>query len=168
MKKFGLLFTTVLVLLLLILPMSGFLGVRSSMLEEEARFSHSIEDSWLCATGEATDQMAAMLFYSPEHDDFTYSVYVNRPGFSFGWFFRGGGSTVEVEEDIAEFSVEGYTSRAYVSMNARRIERVLFGNDTMLELDPDEPFAIVVPPEWGSVQFLTEDGEWIQAVSNQL
>ena len=168
MKKYGLLFAVILVLMLLVIRMSGIFGVRPAMLEEEARFSHSIEDTWLCATSEPTDQMAAMLFYSPERDDFTYSIYVNRPGLSFGWFFRGGGSTVEVEANIAEYTVEGYTSRAYVSMNTQRIKRVLFGNDTMLELDPDKPFALVVSPELGSVQFCTEDGEWVQAVSHPL
>lgn len=158
----------VLVLAAGVLLLSDVVGVPSSKLEEEARFSHKIDADWPCTVSDPTDEVAAVLFYSPELDDFTYSIYINRPGFSFGWFFRGGGSVVEVEEYIAEFSVENYGSRAYVSMNAQRIARVEFGDDTVLELDPDKTFAIVVPPEHGSVQFYSETSEWIEPISRRL
>ncbi len=168
MKKYIPLFALLIILAIGAAALSGIFGVRPSKLEEDGRLSHKIDDSWLTAMAEPAGDMAAMIFYSPEKDDFTYSIYVNRPGVSFGYFFRGGGSSAEVEDAIAEFTIEGYVSRAYVSMNAQRIARVEFGNDTALDLDPDKPFAITVPPEWGSVTFYDEDGEWIEQVRRPL
>ena len=62
--------------------------------------------------------------YPQDRSDHTFSVYVNRPGLSFGYFFRGGGSLSGVERGIAEFTVDGYNERAFISMNQPKAARL--------------------------------------------
>ena len=68
--------------------------------------------------------MAAFISYPQDKTDHTFSVYVNRPGLSFGYFFRGGGDIVEVDDYIAEVVVEGNNERAFISMNTQNIVRL--------------------------------------------
>ena len=67
------------------------IGVASTNLEADIRSSQKIKDDWT-VEGSVSDTMAAYISYPQDMSDHTFSVYVNRPGFSFGYFFRGGGS----------------------------------------------------------------------------
>ena len=68
---------------------------------------------------EAFPTQGCIYFLPTGKTDHTFSVYVNRPGLSFGYFFRGGGDIVEVDDYIAEFVVEGNNERAFISMNTK-------------------------------------------------
>lgn len=73
------------------------IGVRRSKLEDDIRMSQKIREDW-AVEGVASDTVAAYISYPQDRSDHMFSVYVNRPGLSFGYFFRGGGSLSGVEE----------------------------------------------------------------------
>ena len=93
------------------------IGVTSSKLEADIRSSQKIKDDW-AVDGSVSSTMAAYISYPQDLSDHSFSVYVNRPGLSFGYFFRGGGNLSGVQRGIAEYTVEGYNERAFISMNA--------------------------------------------------
>ena len=76
------------------------IGKTANSLEADIRQSQKILDDWI-VDGSISDTMAAFISYPQDKTDHTFSVYVNRPGLSFGYFFRGGGDIVEVERTLA-------------------------------------------------------------------
>ena len=64
--------------------------------------------------------------YPQDLSDHSFSVYVNRPGLSFGYFFRGGGNLSGGQRGIAEYTVEGYNERAFISMNQQQVTPVSY------------------------------------------
>ena len=136
------------------------IGVQSSGLEADLRSSQGIKEDWLL-TGTASDEMAAYIAYPEDRSDHTFSFYVNRPGLSFGYFFRSGGSLSEVGKYIAEFTMEGYHERAFISMNRQNAARLEVDDGTSVqvtELDSDQPFAIILPVNAGTVTFFDVQG----------
>ncbi|MCK9268002.1 MAG: hypothetical protein M0P14_04760 [Alkaliphilus sp.] len=82
---------------------------------------------------------------------------MNRPGLSFGYFFRGGGDIAEVENYIAEFTVEGYNDRAFISLNTQQVIRMEIDNGNTIEtinIDGSKPFAFVLLKNIGNIIFL--------------
>ena len=69
------------------------IGVTSSKLEADIRSSQKIKDDWT-VDGSVSSTMAAYISYPQDLSDHSFSVYVNRPGLSFGYFFRGGGTHI--------------------------------------------------------------------------
>ena len=115
--------------------------------------------------------MAAFISYPQNKADHTFSVYVNRPGLSFGYFFRGGGDIVEVDDYIAEFVVEGYSERAFISMNTQNVVRIEIddGNSIqVIDIDSSKPFAIVLPLNVGNVSFCDLNGNVVEYLRRSL
>lgn len=138
-----------------ILYINNDIGVRRSALESDVRTSHKISDDW-ALTGDISDSMAAFIAYPADGSDHTYSIYIKHPGLSFGYFFRQGGDLHPTESGITQYTFEGCEERAYISMNERKIERIEVddGNSVrVIEVDPEKPFAIVLPVNAGSVTF---------------
>ena len=152
-----------------VIYMSGIFGLPASRLEKDARSSQKISDDWT-AEGTVSKQMAAYIFYPEDMSDHTYSFYVNRPGLSFGYFFRSGGSTGTIEEYVQEFVVQGFRERAYISMNKPKIERVEINDGSNVEtiaLDSDKPFTLILSVnEEDSVTFYDVDGNIVESSRN--
>ena len=111
--------------------------------------------------------MAAFISYPLDQSSHVFSVYLNRNGLSFGYFFRSGGSLGIVEDGIAEFRFLGNNGVAYISMNAQNIARIEIYNGLdfrMIDLDSDKPFAIVVSNQDGTVRFYDVDGNVVETV----
>ena len=145
------------------------IGVRKSGLEEDIRSSQKINEDWTVA-GEASGTLAAYISYPEDQSDHVFSLYVNRPGLSFGYFFRAGGSLGGVEEYIMECTVEGYHERAFVSMNKPKVERLEVdgGNaKQVIEIDSGRPFALVLPVNAGEVTFFGADGTAVEFYRHQ-
>lgn len=122
------------------------IGVTSANLEADIRSSQKIQDDWVI-DGSVSDTMAAYISYPQDMNDHTFSVYVNRPRLSFGYFFRGGGSLSGVDRGITEFTVEGCSERAFISMNQQQVARLEIddGNSIqVIDIDSKKPFAIVL------------------------
>ena len=160
----------ILAVLLVCLLAVGFLfvnndiGTPAGKLESDIISSQKIQDGWT-VTGSVSDTMAGFISYPQNMSDHTFSVYVNRPGVSFGYFFRGGGSLSSVERYIAEFTVEGYSERAFISMNAQKAARVEIDNGNkieVIEIDSEKPFAIVLPGNAGVITFYDVNGEVVE------
>ena len=101
-----------------------------------------------------------MIFYSGNHEYHTYSVYLNRCGLSFGYFFRDGGSNSIIASGIQMFTY-GENGSAIISMNKDRVARIVYGDSediTEILVDPARPFAAVVPFDCGSIALYSENG----------
>ena len=140
-----------------ILYMNNDIGIPAAGLEDDIRSSSDkVQEDWI-VEGKISDTMAAFIAYSPDKKDHMFNVYVNRPGFSFGYFFREGGSMI----GIKEVTVDGYEERALISMNDEHIERIEIddGNEVrVIELSENEPFAFVLPLNAGKVTFYDVNG----------
>lgn len=139
------------------------IGVPQSKIESDARSSQQIAD-WLVEK-DSSDTMAALIFYPEDKSDHTFSIYVNRPGLSFGYFFRGGGDIAGTGNDVVEVTVEGYNERAFVSMNEQKVERLEIddGNSVQVtEIDSSKPFALIVPGNAGSIAFYDTNGNVVE------
>ena len=65
------------------LYVSNDIGIASGNLEADIRSSQKIKEDW-AVDGSVSDTMAAYISYPQDMSDHTFSVYVNRPGLSFG------------------------------------------------------------------------------------
>ena len=140
------------------------IGVTSSKLEADIRSSQKIKDDWT-VDGSVSSTMAAYISYPQDLSDHSFSVYVNRPGLSFGYFFRGGGNLSGVQRGIAEYTVEGYNERAFISMNQQQITQLEIddGNTIqVLDIDSNKPFAIVLPISAGTITFYDVNGNTVE------
>lgn len=107
--------------------------------------------------------MAAYISYPENKSDHTFSVYINAPGLSFGYFFCGGG-TISSEKSIAAYTIEGYSEKAYISMNEENVERLEIADGQsrqVVEVDSNKPFALVLPGNAGTVTFYDVDGKTV-------
>lgn len=146
------------------------IGITADNLEEDIRSSQKIQETWV-VDGSVSDTMAAYISYPQDKTDHTFSVYVNRPGLSFGYFFRGGGDIVEVDDYIAEFTVEGYNERAFISMNTQNVVRLEIddGNNVReIDIDGGKPFAIVLPINAGNICFYDTNGNVVEYLRQPL
>jgi len=131
---------------------SDVFGVSAAQIEQDARVSQAIDNEW--AVSKASNQkLCAMIFYNDAQDDYTVSIYINRIGFSFGYFFFYGGGAAGIMDGVHEFDYDIYGS-ALISMNKENISRIELDNGvevTTISVDPEKPFAVVIPMNCGSV-----------------
>ena len=130
------------------------IGKTANSLEADIRQSQKILDDWI-VDGSISDTMAAFISYPQDKTDHTFSVYVNRPGLSFGYFFRGGGNN----------------ERAFISMNTQNIVRLEVddGNGIqVIDIDSGKPFAIVLPLNVGNICFYDTNGNVVEYLRQQL
>ena len=160
----------ILCVLVIFIVFAGFLylnndiGVQKSQLETDIRSGQKINSDWT-VNGTVSDTIAAFISYPYDMTDHTFSVYVNRPGLSFGYFFRGGGDLTVGDTGIEEFTVEGYKERAFISMNKQQVEclEIDDGNSIqVIDIDSNKPFAIVLPVNAGDIAFYDVDGNTVE------
>ena len=152
------------------LYISSDIGIASGNLETDIRSSQKIKEDW-AIDGSVSDTMAAYISYPQDLSDHSFSVYVNRPGLSFGYFFRGGGNLSGVQRGIAEYTVEGYNERAFISMNQQQVTQLEIddGNTIqVLDIDSNKPFAIVLPINAGTITFYDVNGNTVEYWNNSL
>lgn len=146
------------------------IGIHKSKIETDIRLSQKIQDDWF-VEGMVSDSMAAYISYPQDKSDHTFSVYVNRPGLSFGYFFRGGGDIVGVEKFIAEYTLDEYDERAFISMNIQKVDRIEVDNGIevqVIDIDSERPFAVVLPVNVGEAVFYDIDGNVVEYTNNSL
>lgn len=146
------------------------IGVTSTNLEADIRSSQKIKDDWTL-DGSVSNTMAAYISYPQDKSAHTFSVYVNRPGLSFGYFFRGGGNLSEVQRGIVEFTVEGYNERAFISMNQQHVQQLEIDDGNaiqVIDIDSNKPFAIVLPINAGKITFYDVNRNTVEYWNNPL
>lgn len=149
------------VVVFLILNASGVFGVPVNRLEQDARRSQKIDASWDVSKAD-NDEIGALLFYNTQADNFIFSIYLNRPGLSYGYFFRSGGAVGDIMDGVVEFSYDN-NGTALISMNKPQISKIEFGNEKIstIEVDPLKPFVVTIPKNCGSFAMYDINGEVI-------
>ena len=154
------------VILTILILVNGFIffrdsiGVSLSNIEADARSSQKIDVNY-DVVSDSTDTMSAMLFYGENEKNHTFSIYVNRPSLSFGYFYRSGGGAGNIELSVFRESFQGYDDYAVLSMNKLQIAEMIVANDelsTTYKIDSTKPFAFVLPIDSGTVTFYDVDG----------
>lgn len=142
----------VILLLFLIIKTTVNIGITASNLERDARKSQKIDDTWVVSKS-VNKNIGAMIFYGDARDHFTFSIYLNPEGLSFGYFFAGGGATGGIEDGISEFTFENKGS-ALISMNKKKVAQIELDNGikvTNINIDSTKPFAEVIPSNCGKI-----------------
>lgn len=168
--KIVLSFILICVLFIGFLYVNNDIGIRDSKIESDIRASQKIQNDWT-VDGIVSDTIAAFISYPQDKTDHTFSVYVNRPGLSFGYFFRGGGDIVAVDQYISEFTLEGYHERAFISMNTQKVARLEIDDGTevrVIDIDSEKPFALVLPVNTGDITFYDTEGNTVEFANNPL
>lgn len=145
------------------------LGITAAKIESDIRSSQKIQDDWI-TDGTVSNTMAAYISYPQDMTNHTFSIYVNCPGLSFGYFFRGGGNLSGVASEITEFTVEGYEERAFISMNQEQVAQLKIddGNSVQtIDVDSSSPFAIVLPTNAGNIAFYDVNGKNVKYRNTQ-
>ncbi len=158
------------IVFIVFLYLNNDIGIQKSQFESDIRSSQKIGTDWI-VDGNVSDTIAAFISYPQDMTDHTFSVYVNRPGLSFGYFFRGGGNLSGAEDGIAEYTVDGYKERAFISMNKQQVERLEIDNGNsiqVVDIDSSKPFSIVLPVNAGNIAFYDVNGNTVDFLEHPL
>lgn len=159
-KKVVIIFSLMVILLIgFLFRTNGVIGLSDSRLEKDARVSQKIDDSWL-NIGEKNNKMGALLFYDEALEEHTFSIYLNRPGISYGYFFSHGGSSSTIDSGIKGYSYGAY-GMVLMSMNTKKVSQIKLENEESLEivkLDPSKPFVLLVPEAIEKVSLFDTQG----------
>lgn len=143
---------------------NGSFGISQGQIEADARRSQKIPDTWQVAA-DTSDAMSAMVFYPEDLSESTFSIYVNRGGVSFGYFFRSGGGVAAIDSSVATFSIENCPDFALLSMNRPQISCIeLHGGSEIgrISVDPEKPFALVLPGDGSNVTLYDTAGAVVE------
>lgn len=144
----------------------GCFGTPTSRLEADVRASRHLDEEWI-VDGSVGDRMAAFICYAPDQSDYTTSVYIKQkyPGLSFGYFPSYNGGLFGLDgKTIMEFTIKQSNEKAYLSMNEQNVVKMEFeaaGGLQEVEIDPDKPFALVLPADAGCATFYDGAGQSI-------
>lgn len=132
-------------------------------LEKDARKSHKIQEDWITASSINKD-IGAFLFYDKDLSNYTFSIYTKREGFSFGYFFRYGGSLPDVSEGIDSVDYPGKGS-VLLSLNKMSVAKIELGNGSepkdVIDVDSSKPFSIIIPDNVGEIRIYDKKGDLI-------
>lgn len=147
-EKIPVLVGLVLIILLafLIVWQADILGVSKSGLEQDAREKQGVDSSWEMAQ-DVNEDICAMLFYDEDRKGYSYSIYLTREGLSYGYFYRQGGTDAYMEEGVKGVVFED-KGIALLSLNEDKVCKIVVDNnaaDNVIQVDPAEPFAVVLP-----------------------
>lgn len=142
----------ILLLAFLIIRQSGIFGVARSSLEQNARKTQQIDNSWkLCR--DMNENLCAMLFYDEATDDCVYSIYLTKGGLSYGYFFRDGGYNPYIQDSVHAIVYED-RGVALLSLNEDEVSKIVINNavdERIIDVDPQEPFVVVLPINCGEI-----------------
>ena len=153
-EKIPALIGLVLIILLpfLIIWQAGIFGVSKGRLEQDARDKQGVGKSWEMAQA-VNEDMCAMLFYDEEKENYAYSIYLTREGLSYGYFYRQGGTDAYMEEGVKGVVFED-KGIALLSLNEDKVCKIVVDDSVKqetIQVDSEEPFAIVLPIECGAI-----------------
>lgn len=116
-------------------------------------------------TYDVGESMIAALFYDTETERYECDIYVNFPGFSFGWFFRVGGCSTGMSH-VEEDRIENIDDFVLYSTNQPRVCRIEIDDGTTVQsrsIDPDKPFVMILPGSTVGYTLYDENGEVVPA-----
>lgn len=138
------------------------IGTSARNVEEDARKSQRIPDSWEVVQSH-NDELYALLFYNPyDKSEYTYSLYVNKKGLFFGYIFHGGGDLRGISNPAIKYIYEN-KGCVLVSLNEQRIQKIERDNGErdLMEIDADKPIVAVFPLNSGIIKLYDARGKEI-------
>lgn len=146
----------------IILINQGNIGVSKNNIEKDARKSHKIPEEWIIAK-DANNYFGALLFYSEDLSNYTFSIYQNKEGISFGYFFRLGGRLPEISDEILKVTSNGQGD-ILLSLNKLQVARIEISDGEYTKeilIENTKPFTVIIPENIEEIKFYTTDGQWI-------
>ena len=125
-------------------------------IEEDVRSFQKISDDWNIEIA-MNDRIAAVIAYDNQESEHTFSIYENKGNTKTNYVFRYGGKSTSIERGIRVFKFEGTT--ALISMNILHIAAVECHDGERYEIDPNNPFVLVIPS--GGFDVYDENGKLI-------
>ena len=128
--------------------------------ENDAR-KNNVDDSWDVISA-SSDNFYAMVFHNDDNLHRYIDIYVNQPGFSFGYSFRSGISTSEDvggnDNVITKFTLDSFEFDDYVLMSFNQLNATKMVVDdglteTTYDIDPTAPFVFILPHNSGAITF---------------
>ena len=120
-----------------------------------------------------TENVAAVLLYPDDLSEAEFRIYINKNSSHPNYAFRSGGETTSIERCVCLWEYQG--SFILLSLNTPRIAKIRCENGTTYTLDPDTPFALVIPNagsllggsemeityfyDYSGIEFYNEDGQ---------
>lgn len=125
-------------------------------IEEDVRSFQKISDDWNIEIA-MNERIAAVIAYDNQESEHTFSIYENKDSTKTNYVFRYGGKSTSSERGIRVFKFEGTT--ALISMNILHIAAVECHDGERYEIDPNNPFVLVIPS--GGFDVYDENGKLI-------
>ena len=125
-------------------------------IEEDVRSFQKISDDWNIEIA-MNERIAAVIAYDNQESEHTFSIYENKGSTKTNYVFRYGGKSTSIERGIRVFRFEGTT--ALISMNILHIAAVECHDGERYEIDPNNPFVLVIPS--GGFDVYDENGKLI-------
>lgn len=125
-------------------------------IEEDVRSFQKISDDWNIEIA-MNERIAAVIAYDNQESEHTFSIYENKGSTKTNYVFRYGGKSTSIERGIRVFRFEGTT--ALISMNILHIAAVECHDGERYEIDPNNPFVLVIPS--GGFDVYDENGNLI-------
>lgn len=145
-----------------VLNRPSLIGVAKNSIEKDARKSQKIEAEW-SSVEYINDDIAAFIFYPEDLSNHIFSIYVNRPGLSFGYFFRYGGGMAGISDGIAQINSE--KGNILLSLNKLKVSRIEVDNGLQdieeILIEDNKPFILVIPEGSEKISFYDSDGKLI-------
>lgn len=149
-------------LVLFLLISQGNIGVSKANIENNARKGHNIPEEWITEKY-VNNYLGALLFYSQDLSNFTFSIYQNRPGLSFGYFFRLGGGGPEISDGILKVTSNAYGD-IFLSLNNVQVSKIEINDGVHKKeilIENSKPFTVIIPENSGEIKFYDNDGHLI-------
>ena len=144
---------------------SGAIGLSLRQLDKEAA-NISFATGQLKSVRVVDDNLCVRLLYNEALDNYEYSIYVNRDGFSFGYFFVSA-SDAKIKDDVALFEYEDKI--ILISLNKVGVAEIHHDgiqHSSKYYKDPAEPFLEVISPADSpeTITLYDSDGEIIPLI----
>lgn len=143
----------------IILYFNNDIGTYKENIETDVRADQKISDNWKVSK-DTTEMASAMIFYDDSHSKNTFSIYSNRDGLSFGYFYRIGGGIAPI--GISEFHIDNCNENALISMNNEHVSTIKTNSGNSINVDSTKPFAIIVPNDAGTITAYDINGNTIE------
>lgn len=159
-------FLGLLMIMFVILYFNNDIGINKTNIEREALISQKIPTDWEVCKDE-TESLVSMLFYDNKLENHIFSIYVNRKGLSFGYFFREGGSLGGMIDNVVEFNIEGFNEKIYMSTNKNEVCKIELNDGNtikVIDIDSTKPFTVILPTNLGTVTIYDVNGNSVESV----
>ena len=163
-------FVGILMIMFVILYFNNDIGINKTNIEREALISQKIPTDWEVCKDE-TGSLVSMLFYDNKIENHIFSIYVNRKGLSFGYFFREGGSLGEMIDNVVEFNIEGFNEKIYMSTNKNEVCKIELNDGNtikVIDIDSTKPFTVILPTNLGMVTIYDVNGNIVESMFYKL